>query len=204
MLKSISPMARQLIAIVGGIGSGKSVVSRILATMGFGVYDTDAAAKRLMNASPQIIKALKTGFGCQVYTPDGVIDRAYLSRIVFADASKLQFLNNVVHPAVVRDVHSWAERCDGDIAFVETALLRTSGLDRVVTGVWRVDAPVETRVLRVMRRNGMPEAAVRSRIVSQRNEELPSAHECVIINDGVAAVLPQVIGLLKKCGIAEG
>lgn len=68
-------MARQLIAIIGGIGSGKSVVSRILATMGFGVYDTDAAAKRLMNTSPQIIKALKAVFGSRVYTTDGVLDR---------------------------------------------------------------------------------------------------------------------------------
>lgn len=197
-------MARQLIAIIGGIGSGKSVVSRILATMGFGVYDTDAAAKRLMNTSPQIIKALKAVFGSRVYTTDGVLDRAYLSQIVFADSSKLHFLNSVVHPAVVDDVGSWAGCCDGGVAFVETALLRTSGLDRVVTGVWRVDAPVETRVLRVMRRNGMPEQAVRSRIASQLNEELPTEHESVIINDGVAAVLPQVIELLKKCSITEG
>lgn len=109
-----------------------------------------------------------------------------------------------MHPAVVDDVGSWAGCCDGGVAFVETALLRTSGLDRVVTGVWRVDAPVETRVLRVMRRNGMPEQAVRSRIASQLNEELPTEHESVIINDGVAAVLPQVIELLKKCSITEG
>lgn len=197
-------MALQLIAIIGGIGSGKSVVSRILATMGFGVYDTDAAAKRLMNTSPKIIKALKTVFGSRVYNADGMLDRAYLSQIVFADSSKLHFLNSVVHPAVVDDVGSWAERCDGCVAFVETALLRTSGLDGVVTGVWRVDAPVETRVLRVMRRNGMPEQAVRSRIASQLNEELTASHESVIINDGVTAVLPQVIGLLKKCGFAEG
>ncbi len=197
-------MALQLIAIIGGIGSGKSMVSRILATMGFGVYDTDAAAKRLMNTSPKIIKALKTVFGSRVYNADGMLDRAYLSQIVFADSSKLHFLNSVVHPAVVDDVGLWADCCDGCVAFVETALLRTSGLDRVVTGVWRVDAPVETRVLRVMRRNGMPEQAVRSRIASQLNEELTALHESVIINDGVTAVLPQVIGLLKKCGFAEG
>lgn len=193
-------MAR-LIAITGGIGSGKSVVSRILSAMGLDVYDTDSNAKRLMNTSAKVIAALRNEFGSGVYTPDGVVDRAYLAELVFADRQKLQALNRVVHPAVARDVKGWADSHSGNLAFVETALLHASGLELIVDGVWRVDAPVTTRVARVMNRNGLSAKAVTDRIEAQRSEEVPFAGEQVIVNDGERAVLPQVVCLLKKWGL---
>lgn len=193
-------MAQLLVAITGGIGSGKSVVSHIVSTMGYGVYDTDANAKRLMNVSNCIRKSLINHFGPQVYTSDGVLDRAYLASVVFGNQAQLLFLNSVVHPAVATDVMDWAEKQRGKVTFVETALLHASGLAAKVDAVWRVTAPEDVRVARVMKRNGITAQAVRDRIKAQQTEEVPFGGEQVVVNDGCCALLPQVVELLKKCG----
>jgi dephospho-CoA kinase len=189
-----------LIAIVGGIGSGKSVVSHILTCMGYLVYDCDSRAKSLMNSSENIKHRISTEIDNSVIV-NGEIDRQRLASIVFADAEKLFILNNIVHHAVAEDLTKWVAKhgCEDKPIFVETAILYTSGLDKLVNSVWRVTAPIELRIARVMKRNAITREQVIERINSQTQEESDSEDMMVrtILNDETTPILPQINDLLS-------
>lgn len=189
-----------MIAITGGIGSGKSVVSRLVKVMGYEVYDCDSRAKALMTEDSMVRQQLAEAFGEETYLDDGSLNRAHLSAAAFGDPTALTRLNAIVHPATATDLISWAdEQADAGatVAFVETALLRTSGLDRVVDEVWHVTARDQVRIDRVMVRSGLTADQVKERMAAQRDEEAPADGEQVLVNDNVTALLPQVIKLLE-------
>ena len=185
------------IAIIGGIGSGKSVVSRLLSLMGYPVYDCDSNAKRLMDESEDIHRGLVDIFGPSAVTPEG-INRAYIASIAFKDAEKLSKLNSLVHPAVLHDFDRWAQQ-NGEIVFVETAILSESGMSKSVDAVWSVEAPLECRVERVMVRNAMSRQDVMRRISSQATtipDEITSVTH--LINDDSHALIPQIVAAIQR------
>lgn len=94
------------IGVTGGIGSGKSTLCRLFARKGVAVYDSDAAAKRLMTEDRTLRDAVAARFGAEVYA-GGVLDRARLAARVFSDAQALADLNALVHPAVMREFDAW-------------------------------------------------------------------------------------------------
>ena len=187
------------ICISGGIGSGKSVVCRILCAMGHPVYDTDTEARRIMDSDPAIARLIAERISPGCIKADGSIHRPTLASIVFADAEKLETLNSIVHEAVRRDLASWVERhSEGGTVFVETAILYQSGLDRMVDEVWEVTAPAETRIERVMARNSLTRDEVKARI---RSQQLPAdtilhPRTLEITNDNLTPLLPQIEHLL--------
>lgn len=191
----------KLIAITGGIGSGKSVVARLVQVMGHEVYDCDSRAKALMTENDEVRHLLIEAFGKETYHNDGTLNRQHLSEVAFGDDKALARLNGIVHPATARDMQQWAQRQADNgarVAFVETALLRTAGLERLVDEVWHVTAPANVRIPRVMARSGLTEQQVRERIAAQSVEDALATGEHPIINDDVTAVLPQVLNLLSK------
>ncbi|MBQ1737439.1 MAG: dephospho-CoA kinase [Muribaculaceae bacterium] len=191
----------KLIAITGGIGSGKSVVSRMLQVMGYEVYDCDSRAKRLMNEDALVRDQIVSAFGTESYCADGSLNKSYLGSVAFTDEQSLSRLNAIVHPATARDIAQWAEQqaASGvDAAFVETALLRTARLDRLVDQVWHVTAPALVRIDRVRVRSGLTAQQVRDRMAAQSLEEALAPGECAIVNDDKSAVMPQVADLLAK------
>ncbi|WP_295730230.1 dephospho-CoA kinase [uncultured Muribaculum sp.] len=188
----------KITAITGGIGSGKSVVSEMLRTLGHPVYDCDSRAKKLMDADDEIKQAISSQICAEAITADGHIDRKHLAEKVFADAELLERLNSIVHGAVRADFIDWAANTGAERVWMETALLYESGLDKVATDVWEVTAPEELRIKRVMRRNAMNAGQVKARIEAQRRNAHPERHQCVemLVNDGVQPLLPQVLALL--------
>ena len=101
---------KPLIAIAGGIGCGKSVVSHILSALGYQVYDSDSRAKKLMDNDDAIKQAIARQISPDAITSAGQIDRKHLAAVVFANKEKLQQLNSIVHGAVKRDIAAWRER----------------------------------------------------------------------------------------------
>ena len=188
-----------LIGITGGIGSGKSVVSHILRIAGLPVYDTDSEAKHIMD-SPAVKQQISDTWGPELYLVDGSLDRRRLAAIVFNDPSQLARLNALVHPAVRNDFASRAAQSTSPLFFVESAILQSAGMDGGLQYVWLVTADPETRIERVMRRNGISRNEVISRIESQTPYR-PDDRTRTIVNDGRKAVLPQIIGLLAEIGI---
>ena len=168
------------VGITGGIGSGKSTVCRLFAARGVAVYDSDAAAKRLM-AGP-LRGAVEARFGAQAYR-DGVLDRRYLAGIVFRDREALQALDAIVHPAVMRDFEAWAEAQQGDYVVLESAILFEAGLEKSVDRTVAVLAPEALRIQRTCRRDGTDAESVRRRIAAQMSDdELHARADHTIVN----------------------
>lgn len=185
------------IAITGGIGSGKSVISTMLRIMGYRVYDSDSEAKLLMDSSADIKARIATEISASAITPDGSIDRTALGKCVFTDTKALETLNHIVHTAVRNHFNTW--RKGMEIAFIETAIPYQSQIDRMVDEIWEVTAPDQIRISRVMKRNGLSAEQVQARIDAQRYT--PAApHPCIrtIVNSMSEPVLPQLISLLEQ------
>ena len=187
----------RLIAITGGIGSGKSIISDILRAMGHKVYDCDTRAKALMDTDESIKDDLINLISIDAVRSDRTIDRKLLSEIVFNDPDALSRLNSIVHKAVRADLRRWRDTSSDKTVWVETAILYASRLDREVDEVWEVTAPTELRVQRVMKRNSMSREQVLARISSQ-STTAAQLHPLTkaIVNDGVEPVLPQILSLL--------
>ncbi|MDE5688606.1 MAG: dephospho-CoA kinase [Paramuribaculum sp.] len=187
-----------LTAITGGIGCGKSVVAEILRSLGHDVYDCDTRAKFLMDSSLSIKEQIAAEICEEAILPSGSIDRATLAEKVFADSAKLDILNSIVHQAVRHDIQMWAKERPN--AFIETAILYQSQLDRMVDCVWEVTAPRHIRVERVMLRSSLTSEQVLARMKSQESFVAAHTHPNVrmIENDGVKPVLPQILRLLTR------
>ena len=195
------------IAVTGGIGSGKSVVCRILSAMGYEVYDCDSEAKAIMDTDAGMKRRIAREITPVAVGVDGRLDRKAIADVVFADARKLATLNSIVHGAVRDDISRRARtaECRGvQLFFVETAILYESGLDRMVDEVWEVTAPEEIRIRRAMRRDGSDYDRIKARVEAQgaaSNGSHPRVFR--IVNDGVEPVVPQISKLLGRV-CAEG
>lgn len=183
--------------IAGGIGAGKSVVSRILRLRGFGVYDCDCRAKEIMDNDEEILSSLHSHFGESVVNIlQRKINRAELASIVFSIEEERLWLNELVHDAVRRDIMCWHKSAKGNI-FVESAIIVESGLAGLCSEVWYVDASAEVRIARVLARN--PELTlenIQARIRSQESERNALYSSGIpirqILNDGTTPLLPQL------------
>ncbi|GAB4422183.1 MAG: dephospho-CoA kinase [Bacteroidia bacterium] len=193
------------IGITGGIGSGKSTVCRIFASMGYRVYEADARAKALMNEDEALRAAIQDLLGREAYDADGQLDRAYVGRQVFGQPDRLQRLNAIVHPATARDYHRWIGEtpADYDRAFVlkEAAILFESGADRGTDGTIAVYAPETLRLARAMHRDGTDAEAIRARMHRQwpEQDKLRRA-DFVIYSDMQHPLVPQVLAAIRFFG----
>ena len=183
------------VGITGGIGSGKSTVCRLFAQKGIAVYDSDAAAKRLMQEDGALRRQLAGRFGEGTFR-DGVLDRAYLAGIVFADPQALADLNALVHPVVMRDFDAWAARQEGSYVILESALLFEAGLEGCVDKTVAVLAPRELRIERTCRRDGCGADQVVRRIAAQLDDDALSARaDYVVVNIFEEDLEPAVVKL---------
>ncbi|MBQ5627745.1 MAG: dephospho-CoA kinase [Bacteroidaceae bacterium] len=191
------------LAVVGGIGSGKSVVSRMLDIMGVPVYDCDSRAKELMVQNPRIINELKRMFGEECYDADGGLNRKYLASCIFVDERNTKRVNALVHPVVKADFCSWAQEQDAPVVAVETALLYESGMADVVDKTLLVWTDKETAITRTMTRSGMSRTQVLNRMAKQMStDDLLLLTDYAIYNGGSNAIMPAVAELLA--GLQEG
>lgn len=195
----------QIIAITGGIGTGKSVVSQLLRVMGYTVYDCDLHAKRLMTADPHLRQQLVSLFGAEAYLTDTLgqpqLNRPYISQRMFADTELLTATNACVHRAVASDLLHEAESCVQSLYFFESAILFESGFDKLVTPhqVWTVSAPLDLRITRAMQRDHATLPQIESRIQAQMSQEQKEhlAHH-VILNDDRHSLIAQVQSLISQ------
>lgn len=204
------------VAVTGGIGSGKSTACAMFAARGVAVYDSDSAAKRLMNESAELRSRIVALFGERAYGADGAIDRAYLASVVFSDDEARARLNGAVHPAVMADFDRWCgerERAQeqeqeqeqeqgAPYVIFESAILFESGLaDRFDVTV-AIVAPLNLRIERTCRRDSADPAAVERRIAAQMtDDELCARADYTIVNierEALADDVSMLDGTLRK------
>ena len=187
----------KLIGLTGGIGSGKSSVSSLLAERGAVVVDADAITRALQQPGEPVFEAIVGRFGDGVVAADGTLDRAALASIVFGDDEALAELNQLVHPAVGVAI---AEAIAVDVAtdavvVLDVPLLVESNKPRTdLAGLLVVDCPVDVAVRRLVEHRGMDEADARARVARQasREERLARADH-VIDNSGPPEALPALV-----------
>ncbi|MFD0024794.1 dephospho-CoA kinase [Streptomyces sp. NPDC058382] len=184
------------VGLTGGIGAGKSEVSRLLVGHGAVLVDADRIAREVVEPGTPGLAAVVEAFGTEVLSPDGTLDRPKLGSIVFADAERLATLNAIVHPLVgARSAELERAAGPGSVVVHDVPLLTENGLAPLYDLVVVVDAAPETQLDRLVRLRGMTEADARARMAAQATREQRLAvADLVIDNDGpVEALEPQVL-----------
>ncbi|WP_346239479.1 dephospho-CoA kinase [Niabella insulamsoli] len=186
------------IGLTGGIGSGKTTIANIFSTLGIPIYDSDQAAKRLMDENESIREQLINQFGTETYK-NNRLDRSFLASIVFNDDQQLQRINEIVHPATIQDSIEWFGQQNAAYAIKESALIFESSSERhldYIIGVWTEEA---LRIDRVRKRSGLSAAEIRSRMEKQM-EEKQKMNQCqfIIDNNEKESVIKQVFELHQK------
>ena len=187
------------LAITGSIGSGKSVVSRMMNVLGVPVYDCDVNAKRLMTDDEFIVSELKRMFGDECYEDDGTLNRQYIASRIFTDKENIKRVNSLVHPVVKRDFEEWAAKQESSVVAVETAILYESGMIEAVDKVLVVWADRETAISRTIQRSGMNRIQVENRMNNQMSvDDLLLMSDYSLYNDGDEPLLPRVMSVVEE------
>ena len=161
----------KILAVTGGIGSGKSEVCRILAENGFTLqYNADSRAKALYVECPGLLESIEVSLGCGLRDEDGNFIPSRLAAVIFSDAAALQKVEALLFPEMIRDFHRMmAEAAEDQIVVFESAtFLEKKQFDGFADIVLLVDAPFEMRLERACRRDGASKEAIMARMKSQR------------------------------------
>ncbi|WP_375400210.1 dephospho-CoA kinase [uncultured Amnibacterium sp.] len=176
-----------LIAVTGGIASGKSTVAARLAQAGAVVVDADLLAREAVAAGSPGLAAVRETFGPQVFAADGTLDRAALGRVVFADPAARERLNGIVHPAVIQaSQQRFAQALSADPAAMvvyDVPLIDARGVgefDRVVVA----DAPAALRIERLVALRGMTRDDAQARVRAQLDDDERRAFATDLIDTG--------------------
>ena len=175
-----------VVGLTGGIGAGKSTVSKLLAERGAAIVDADQIARDLQSPGNPVLEQMAERFGAQIINDDSSLDRAAVAAIVFSDKSALDDLNAIVHPAMQAEIQRQIDLNAGSdrVVVLDFPLLGENprkGLAATIV----VDIPYELAVERVVEYRGMDESDARNRINSQisRRERLAQATH-VVDNSG--------------------
>ncbi|MCE3296290.1 MAG: Dephospho-CoA kinase [Crocinitomicaceae bacterium] len=186
------------IGITGGIGSGKSLVCKVLEHLAYPVFYADESAKQNMLENLDLINAIVKTFGEKAYI-DKQLNRNYLSSQVFSKPELREKLNALVHPTVFQSYDAWKKQQNSPIVFNESALLFETGSYKRFDQVWLVTADMETRIERVMKRDNVSREDVLARMKSQlSDEEKIEFGPKIIENNNDSRVLPQILELISE------
>lgn len=187
----------RIIGLTGGIASGKSTVSDELRKCGVEIIDADAISRTLLEINGPAYAQVAAAFP-QFIKEDGEVDRRALGAYVFSHEEALGKLNAITHPIIVSEVKKRAEQAE-KCAVIDAPLLIEVGLDRICDEIWLITADRETRVSRIIARNGLTREEAEGRIDNQMPEEEKRrrAHR-VIENNGTMRMLYEEIEKLKE------
>jgi dephospho-CoA kinase len=191
------------VGITGGMGSGKTSACHLFEILGIPTYYADAEAKRLMVEDKTLVRQVTKLFGKQAYNENGQLNRKHIATIAFADKSKLALLNALVHPAVGRDALRWFKsQKDCPFALQEAALLFESGNYKNMDFIIVVTAPIEVRIERVMKRDGITAQEVKARMNHQMEEQQKVKRaNFVIYNDADHNLLQQIVHIYHQLSV---
>ena len=189
-----------LVGVTGGIGSGKTVVTKIFSILGSPIYNADQKARDLVNTDLNLRQEIIQLLGEEAYDVNGY-DRRYVASKVFSDKDTLHTLNSIIHPAVARDFDRWVSGFNSQKYLVkEAALLFESGSYSSLDFTILVTAPIEIRIDRVLKRDTFrSESEVRDIISNQWTEEKKtSIADFMLVNSESQLLFPQILELHRR------
>lgn len=186
------------IGLTGGMGSGKTTVAKVFELLNVPVYYADAASKKLYHTDEELIENMKKHFGEDIYVNDR-LDKSKLASLVFGEASKLELLNQLVHPPTIRDAENWMGQQTTPYIIKEAALLFESGSVAALDVVVGVSSPLALRIKRVMDRDGASRQQVLNRMSRQLDENIKiKLCDHIIVNNEQEMIIPQVLALHER------
>ncbi|WSQ08340.1 dephospho-CoA kinase [Streptomyces sp. NBC_01231] len=199
------------VGLTGGIGAGKSEVSRLLVECGAVLVDADRIAREVVAPGTPGLASVVEAFGTDVLTPDGSLDRPRLGSIVFSDPEKLAVLNSIVHPLVgVRSRELETAAAEDAVVVHDVPLLTENGLAPLYDVVVVVDTAPETQLDRLVGLRGMTEEDARARMAAQATREKRLEIADIVIDNDVALedlrrrVLDVWADLVRRAHAAQG
>ena len=193
------------VGITGGIGSGKTTVSRVFKMLGIPVFNADVEARKLQENDPVLIANMQALLGSSCFTADGKLDRKATASSVFQNPELLTELNSIVHPAVAKAFNLWVAQQSAPFVLREAAIMIESGAHHDLDALIVVTAPQEVRINRVIKRDNSTQAQVRERINRQMSEgDRLTYADFVVINDDQTLILPQILDIYNKLIAYEG
>ena len=186
------------IGLTGGIGVGKTYVSKIFQKMGIPIFNADEQAKKCMVDDANLKEAVQLAFGENMYLK-GVLQKDALAKIVFNNTEALAELNALVHPIVKQKFEDWCIMQSTSMVIKEAAILFESDAHLALDAVVCVSAPEKLRISRVQKRDGNSVEQIQSRMSKQMPQtEKEELADFLIVNDQVQLLLPQVLAIIKE------
>ncbi|MCK5576820.1 MAG: dephospho-CoA kinase [Dehalococcoidales bacterium] len=175
----------RVIGVTGGIGSGKTTVTRLLKELGAVVIDADKIGHELLKPGGQAYQAVAGAFGRQVLEPDGLINRQKLAEIVFNSPPDLAYLNRIMHPLIGDEVRSRMEQYQGqgvEVVVIEAPLLIEARWTALVDELWVTVAPEDVVLKRLEQGMGLSHEEAEARIRAQLSQEEKVKHATAVID----------------------
>jgi len=194
-----------LIGLTGGIGSGKTTVSKIFAILGIPIYYADDRAKWLMVNNADLIAEIKHHFGNDSFFEDGSLNRVYLGEKVFKNADQTQLINSLVHPAVKLDFEQWTIQQHAPYVIKEAALLYETGSYQQLDKIINVSSPIKIRIARILMRDKHRTEDQLNEIIDKQwpDEEKNKLADFVIKNADNKLLIPQVLEIHSRLTAAS-
>ncbi|MEG0381602.1 MAG: dephospho-CoA kinase [Kurthia sp.] len=195
-----------IIGLTGSIASGKSTVAKMLEEMNFPIVDADQVARVVVEPGKQALQEIIEQFGEDILLEDGQLNRQKLGSIIFHDPSKRTVLNNIMHPAIRKEMLAqrdyWVEQ-GAEVVVMDIPLLFESKLQHFVEKILVVSVKEDTQLTRLMERNQLSEEDAKARISSQLPLSVKEAGADAVIynNDSVEKTKEQLRYILKEWGI---
>jgi len=186
------------IGLTGGIGSGKTTVAKMFESLNVPVYYSDFWAKKLTNSNTEIISKLKKEFGSEIYSKNNnTLNKILLSKIIFNSKSKLEIVNNIIHPIVKNHFDEWIktqEKSNKKYIIKEAAILFESGAYKQVNKIIIVSTELDLRIKRLQKRDNITKSEILKKVASQMpEEEKIKLSNYIIYNNKNDMLLPQVL-----------
>ncbi len=188
-----------IVGLTGGIGSGKSAVSDLFATLGVTIVDADIISRVVVAPGRPALQKIAEHFGSEILQADGTLDRAQLRKLIFADDNERKWLEGLLHPLMGEETIYQLENAASPYAILVSPLLFETGQNFLCDRVLTVDAPEALQLERTMTRDNNSEQQVKAIMATQadRQQRLEKSDD-VIVNDGSLTHLAQKVGELDQ------
>lgn len=192
----------KVLALTGGIGSGKSFVLKIFSSLGIPVYSSDDRTKEIYLEDKDLQRSLMDLLGTDI-VKDGVLNTKLMASKIFGNDKLKQEMEDIVFPKILEDIHHWISLQEGSkppFVIIESAIVLEKDIfkhlaDKVLT----ISSPLEIRIKRVNMRDGWPEDKIMDRINHQWSDsQRESKSDYIIISNNEKALLPQVLSVYNK------
>ena len=181
------------IGLTGGIGSGKTTVSKIFKTLGIPVFNSDQHSKEILKTNTQVINDVVVKFGKSILNQNQV-DSKKLAKIVFQNTKRLKLLNRIIHPHIISDFNKWSLEQTTKYVIKESAILFESNTHTTLNKIILIKAPVGLRIQRVFRRDKRSVSEIKKIINNQlKSQEISQYADYIINNNEQTLLTPHVI-----------